>query len=72
MGTTFKGIDVSVWQGFIDFDKVKLSGIDFVIIKGGGSDDDFYTDSCFEINYNNAKKKPFIYISRQQQWECCY
>lgn len=53
---TFKGIDVSVWQGFIDFDKVKLSGIDFVIIKAGGSDDDFYTDSCFEINYNNAKK----------------
>lgn len=56
MGTTFKGIDVSVWQGFIDFDKVKLSGIDFVIIKAGGSDDGFYTDSCFEINYNNAKK----------------
>ena len=53
---TFKGIDVSVWQGFIDFDKVKLSGIDFVIIKAGGSDDDFYTDSCFEINYNSAKK----------------
>jgi GH25 family lysozyme M1 (1,4-beta-N-acetylmuramidase) len=53
---TFKGIDVSVWQGFINFDKVKLSGIDFVIIKAGGSDDDFYTDSCFEINYNNAKK----------------
>lgn len=56
METTFKGIDVSVWQGFIDFDKVKLNGIDFVIIKAGGSDDDFYTDSCFEINYNNAKK----------------
>lgn len=56
METTFKGIDVSVWQGYIDFDKVKLSGIDFVIIKAGGSDDDFYTDSCFEINYNNAKK----------------
>ena len=47
MGMTFKGIDVSVWQGFIDFNKVKLSGIDFVIIKAGG---------CFEINYNNAKK----------------
>ena len=56
MTKTFKGIDVSVWQGSINFDKVKLSGIDFVIIKAGGSDDDFYTDSCFEINYNNAKK----------------
>lgn len=56
MRKTFKGIDVSVWQGFINFDKVKLSGIDFVIIKAGGSDDGFYTDSCFEINYNKAKK----------------
>lgn len=56
MKKTSKGIDVSVWQGFINFDKVKLSGIDFVIIKAGGSDDGFYTDSCFEINYNNAKK----------------
>lgn len=56
MTKTFKGIDVSVWQGSINFEKVKLNGIDFVIIKAGGSDDDFYTDSCFEINYNNAKK----------------
>ncbi len=56
MKKTFKGIDVSVWQGFINFDKVKLSGIDFVIIKAGGSDDGFYTDSCFEINYQNAKR----------------
>lgn len=56
MTKTFKGIDVSVWQASINFEKVKLNGIDFVIIKAGGSDDDFYTDSCFEINYNNAKK----------------
>jgi GH25 family lysozyme M1 (1,4-beta-N-acetylmuramidase) len=56
MEKTFKGIDVSVWQGTINFNKVKLNGVDFVIIKAGGSDDDFYTDSCFEINYNNAKK----------------
>lgn len=56
MRKTFKGIDVSVWQGIINFDKVKLSGIDFVIIKAGGSDDGYYTDSCFEINYNKAKK----------------
>ena len=27
-----KGIDVSSWQGNIDFAKVKASGIDFVII----------------------------------------
>ena len=30
-----KGIDVSVWQGDIDFYKVKKSGIDFVIIRAG-------------------------------------
>lgn len=51
-----KGIDVSFWQGVIDFAKVKLSGIDFVILKAGGSDDGLYTDSCFERNYKNAKE----------------
>ena len=30
-----KGIDVSSWQGNIDFGKVKASGIDFVIIRAG-------------------------------------
>ena len=30
-----KGIDVSKWQGNIDFAKVKNSGIDFVIINAG-------------------------------------
>ncbi len=30
-----KGIDVSSWQGNIDFAKVKASGIDFVIIRAG-------------------------------------
>lgn len=51
-----KGIDVSRWQGAIDFKKVKESGIDFVIIKAGGSDDGFYTDRNFYANYNNAKQ----------------
>lgn len=31
----YKGIDVSVWQGNIDFNKVKAAGIDFVIIRAG-------------------------------------
>lgn len=48
------GIDVSRWQGNIDFNKVKESGIDFVIIKAGGSDDGFYTDGQFEVYYRNA------------------
>ncbi len=50
------GIDVSAWQGKIDFNKVKKSGYEFVIIKAGGNDDGYYTDSRFETNYATAKK----------------
>ena len=50
-----KGIDISHWQGQIDFKKVKESGIDFVIIKAGGSDAGFYKDKMFETNYREAK-----------------
>ena len=50
------GIDVSAWQGKIDFNKVKKSGYEFVIIKAGGNDDGFYTDSRFETNYTSTKK----------------
>lgn len=49
-----RGIDISRWQGNIDFGKVKKSGIDFVLIKAGGSDDGFYTDRKFLNNYRNA------------------
>lgn len=50
-----KGIDVSHWQGNINWAKVKTSGIRFAIIKAGGSDDGFYTDSRWEANYKGAK-----------------
>lgn len=50
-----KGVDISHWNGSIDFDKVKASGVEFVIIKAGGSDKGFYTDSMFITNYNKAK-----------------
>ena len=50
------GIDVSAWQGKIDFKKVKKSGYEFVIIKAGGNDDGYYTDSYFETNYVGARK----------------
>lgn len=49
-----KGIDVSHWQGNIDWGLVKQN-VDFAIIKAGGSDDGFYTDSTFESNYAGAK-----------------
>ena len=50
-----KGIDVSHWQGTIDWDKVKAAGIKFAITKAGGSDAGFYTDSKWEENYTGAK-----------------
>ena len=50
-----KGIDISHWNGDIDFNKVKASGIEFVIIKAGGSDRGFYTDPKFRENYEKAK-----------------
>ena len=50
-----RGIDVSEWQGNIDFAKVKKSGIDFVIIRAGYGKDASQKDKCFEHNYKNAK-----------------
>ena len=50
-----KGIDVSSWQGNIDFGKVKASGIDFVIIRAGYGRETRQNDNCFEVNYRNAK-----------------
>ncbi len=50
------GIDVSAWQGDINWKKVKDSGVEAVILKAGGSDDGFYTDSKFEANYKGAKE----------------
>lgn len=49
------GIDVSRHQGDINWNLVKESGIEFAIIKAGGSDDGFYEDSKFQINYAEAK-----------------
>ena len=52
------GIDVSHWQGTIDWSAVAKTGIDFVIVKAGGSDgkiEPFYKESTFERNYEGAK-----------------
>ena len=51
----YRGIDVSHWQGHIDWTKVKAAGIQFAIIKSGGSDAGFYADSRWEENYREAK-----------------
>ena len=47
------GIDVSKWQGDIDFEKVKNEGVEFVFIKLGGQNGingEYYLDSKFERN----------------------
>lgn len=50
------GIDISHWQGKVDFDRIKKAGIKFVILKAGGSDKGFYEDPYFRTNYENAKR----------------
>lgn len=49
----YQGIDVSAWQGNINFTSVKNSGIEFVYIKA--SEGRSYIDPYFETNYQNAK-----------------
>lgn len=50
------GIDISHWQGNIDYEVVKNSGrVDFVIIKAGGSDSGFYEDSMFREYLNGFR-----------------
>lgn len=49
----YKGIDVSNWQGYIDYNSVKNDGIEIVYIKSSQGSN--IVDSYFRINYNNAK-----------------
>ncbi len=52
-GRVYEGIDVSGWQGKIDFSQVKNSGIDFVYIKS--SEGQNTVDSYFRRNYEEAR-----------------
>lgn len=49
----YDGIDVSDWQGYIDYSKVKQSGIEIVYIKSSQGSN--IKDPYFDINYENAK-----------------
>lgn len=51
--TIYEGIDVSNWQGYIDYNRVKEAGIDIVYIKASQSSN--VTDPFFRLNYTNAK-----------------
>ena len=52
----YRGIDVSQWQGDIDWVQVKNSGVDFAIIRTGyGRSGDNQIDNKFHQNIENAK-----------------
>ena len=56
-GNAMKGIDVSVWQGNIDWSQVKESGVEFVMIRVGGRGMDegtLYTDDNAQGYYEGA------------------
>ena len=50
------GIDISHWQGNVNFQTVKQQGFDFVMIRAaaGNANGVLYLDSCFETYYNAA------------------
>lgn len=54
----FLGIDVSEWQGGIDWKAVKADGVDYAFIRAGAttsSSFDLKTDSKFDMNIEGAK-----------------
>ena len=51
---TYQGIDVSNWQGYIDYAEVRNSGIEIVYIKASQGTN--IKDAYFDINYENAKE----------------
>lgn len=50
-----KCIDVSTWQGDIDWKKVKAAGYEHAIIRAGFGRESTQVDNKFEKNYKNAK-----------------
>ena len=51
-GRQYRGIDISEFQGEIDFEEVRHSGIEAVYIRVGAGE---YTDEYFAENYERAK-----------------
>ena len=51
--TIYEGIDVSGWQGRIDYEQVKNNGIEIIYMKS--SEGSNFVDPYFNENYTNAK-----------------
>lgn len=53
------GIDVSSWQGDIDFEKIKKAGVEFIIIRVGsytGDEEKYFVDKKFVQNIKGANE----------------
>ena len=51
-----KGVDISKWQGNINWQKAKNDGVEFAIIRSGwGKESPSQKDKCFEQNYSGCK-----------------
>lgn len=58
-GESIKGIDVSSWQGDIDWQQVRDSGVEFVFIRLGGrgtTEGNIYPDEMRDVYYEGAKE----------------
>ncbi len=55
MEKLYRGIDVSKWQGEINWNKVKASGVQFAMLRVGYGRFVGQADETFEKNYQNAK-----------------
>ena len=56
------GIDISRWQGDVDFDQLKENNVEFIMMRLGGQDGidgEYYLDSKFQRNIEEATKRGF-------------
>lgn len=51
-----KGIDISKYQNYVEFNKLKAQGIEFVIIRDGYGKNLSQKDQLFEDHYRKAKE----------------
>lgn len=65
-GGPIQGIDVSMWQGAIDWQAVANSGIEFVIIKA--TEGTTYVDPCFVANWDGAKQAGLLVSAYHMLW----
>ena len=67
-----KGLDISSYQGGINFDAIKSTGINFLILRAGftgwGTGVNYNKDKCFEDFYSKAKQRD---INVGAYWYSC-